>query len=223
MQTPIALGFWRSVGHSYTAFMVESFIDELAEAAQTDPLAFRMRHMAKGTPVLQSLERLQEFSQWQGRGGEGLFRGVAVHESFSSACAQVVDLRVNGKSFWVETVHAVISCGLAVNPDIVKAQIESAIIFGLSAALFGEINVVGGVVQQRSFSDYPLVRHRVAPKIRVDILPSSAPPTGVGEPGVPPLAPALANALFAATNSRFRQLPLLKALKSRGWTLMHES
>ena len=136
-------------------------------------------------------------------------RGVAVHESFKTAVAQIVDVTVTSDNkFTVDRVVCAVNCGLAVNPDVVKAQMEGGIGFGLSAALYGAITLKDGGVKQSNFHDYPVLRMNEMPAVEVHIVPSTEKPTGVGEPGVPPIAPAVANALAAATGKRLRKLPL---------------
>lgn len=204
----IPIGFWRSVGHSFNAFMTESFVDEMAHAAGADPYAFR-RHLLQGSPrLLGVLDLAAAKAGWNQPAAQGVFRGIAVARSFESDVAQVVEVRVTGKEYSIVRIVAAVDCGLVVNPDIVRAQVESAIIFGLSAARYGQIDIHNGQVQQSNFHDYQVLRCNECPPIEVYMVPSEAPPTGIGEPGLPPLAPALANALFAATGQRLRKLPL---------------
>ncbi|WP_250655102.1 xanthine dehydrogenase family protein molybdopterin-binding subunit [Alkalimarinus coralli] len=207
----VPVSFWRSVGHSQNAFYVESFIDELAHETATDPYAFR-RSLLQGHPrQLKVLELAAEQSGWGEPLPEGHYRGIAVHESFKSYAAQVVELSVNNGEIKVHRIICAIDCGIVVNPDIVKAQMEGGIIFALTAALYGEISVKNGRVAQSNFDDYPLLRMNETPEIDVHIVDSNESPSGVGEPGVPPLAPAVANAIFAATGQRLRSLPLRPA------------
>ncbi len=204
----VPVGFWRSVGHSHTGFAVESFVDELAIAAKLDPFDFRERLLKDKLRNLGVLRRLREFSRWDTPLPQGVFRGIGIHESFRSVVGEVVELRVDGKDLRVEKVFAVIDCGTVVNPGHVEAQITGGIIFALGATLFQEITLKGGVVQQNSFDDYPLLSLTQTPQIEVAMMPSTEPPTGVGEPAVPPLAAAVANAVFRATGQRLRSLPL---------------
>jgi isoquinoline 1-oxidoreductase beta subunit len=206
----VPVGSWRSVGNSITAFAKECFIDEMAEAAGTDPLAFRLA-MLDGEPRLAALLKLAgEKAGWGGPLAKGEGRGVALHTSFGTAVAEIVEVAVGDKgALRVKRVTAAVDCGTVVNHDIVRAQVEGAIVFGLSAALFGKISIKNGRVEQQSFPDYDMVHMAQAPAIAVHIAPSDAPPGGIGEPGLPPLAPALANAVFAATHRRIRALPLM--------------
>jgi isoquinoline 1-oxidoreductase subunit beta len=205
----IPIGFWRSVGHSHQAFMVEGFIDELANLAGKDPYQYR-RDLLTGQPRnLGVLDRVAAEVGWAKPAAKGVFRGIAQHASFGSFCAQAVEISVDAAgNLKIHRVVAAIDCGPVVNLDGVKSQIEGAIIFGLSAALKGEITFEHGQVQQTNFHDYEVVRMNESPKIEVHIIASDHPASGVGEPGVPPIAPALANAIFAATGKRLRRLPL---------------
>jgi CO/xanthine dehydrogenase Mo-binding subunit len=206
----IPIGFWRSVGHSHTAFVVESFVDEIAHSVKTDPYEFRLKHIADLPRQRKVLEVAAEKFGWGKRpqGENGRYYGVAMHESFASHVAQMAEVSVTNGAIKVERVVCVIDCGLAVNPDIVRAQMESGIVFGLSAALLGEITFEDGAARQSNFHDYPVLRMSECPVIEVHIVESSEPPSGVGEPGVPPIAAAVANAVFAATGKRLRELPL---------------
>ncbi len=206
--------WWRSVGATHTAYSTETMIDELAVAAGKDPVAFRKALLAKQPKHLSVLELAADKAGWtqplaSGKAGEKRARGIAVHESFNTAVAQVVEVTVKGDStFTVDRVVCAVNCGLAVNPDNVRAQMEGGIGFGLSAALYGAITIKGGAVEQSNFHDYRVLRINEMPAIDVHIVPSTDKPTGVGEPGVPPIAPAVANALAAATGKRLRRLPL---------------
>jgi isoquinoline 1-oxidoreductase beta subunit len=201
--------WWRSVGHSHTAFVVESFIDEAAHAAGKDPVEFR-RSLLSGHPRHRGvLDLAARKAGWGGKLSAGRARGIALHDSFGSFIAQVAEVSVDSKG--VVRVHRVvcaIDCGRIVNPDTIAAQMESGIAFGLSAALHGAITLKGGRVEQDNFDTYPILRMNEMPKVEVHIVASREPPGGVGEPGVPPIAPAVANALFALTGIRLRSLPL---------------
>jgi isoquinoline 1-oxidoreductase beta subunit len=206
--------WWRSVGSSHTAFSTETFLDELAVAAKQDPLELRRKLLAKHPRHLAALELAAKQAGWgtplaPGKAGEKRGRGIAVHESFGTVVAQVVEATVKAdKSFSVDRVVCAVECGLAVNPDVVRAQMEGGIGYGLSAALHGAITVKDGMVEQSNFHDYPVLRIHEMPAIEVHIVPSAGKPSGVGEPGTPVIAPALANALYAASGQRLRTLPL---------------
>lgn len=204
---PVPLGYWRSVGHSHTAFAVESFVDELAHAAEEDPLAFRRRHLPEDSRERRVLDAVAAAANW-GRAAAGRFQGLALHASFHSYVAEVVELSLQDGKPRIEHVYCAIDCGQVINPQIVRDQMEGGIAFALSAALSGEITLKEGAVQQSNFHDYGMLRHTDMPEVTVVLVDSDAPPTGVGEPGTPPAAPALANALFAATGERQRRLPL---------------
>ncbi len=203
----IPIGFWRSVGHSHNAFITESFIDELAHKAEEDPYKFRRRLLGERRHA-QVLNLAAEKAGW-GKPRSGLHQGIAVHESFGSVVAEVAEIRMVGGKPEVERVVCAVNCGRTVNPDLVKAQMESGIIFGLSAAMKSGVQIREGAVVESNFHDYQLLRMAEAPDIEVYILDSSAPPTGVGEPGTPPIAPAVGNAIFAATGKRLRKLPFV--------------
>ena len=211
---PVTVQWWRSVGSTHTAFSTETFLDELATAAGKDPVALRRALLAKHPRHLAVLDLAASEAGWgqplpPGKPGEKRGRGVAVHESFKTVVAQVVDVTVRADQTWsVDRVVCAVDCGIAVNPDIVRAQMEGGIGYGLSAALYGAITVKDGAVEQSNFHDYPVLRINEMPKVDVHIVPTGEKPTGVGEPATPVIAPALANALFAATGKRLRTLPL---------------
>ena len=206
----VPVGFWRSVGHSHNAFFSESFIDELAHAAQTDPLQFR-RKLLKGAPrYLAVLNLAADKAQWGAKLPAGHAVGIALHESFGTIAAQVAQVSIGDKG--VPRVHRVVcalDCGTAVNPQIIAQQVESSVIFALTAALYGRIDIADGVVQQTNFAQYPMLTLAQAPVVETHIVPSSLAPGGIGEPAVPPLAPAIGNALFVLTGKRQRSMPLL--------------
>ncbi|CAB3661488.1 Isoquinoline 1-oxidoreductase subunit beta [Paraburkholderia sediminicola] len=214
VELPIPIGFWRSVGHSHQAFFTEGFTDELAVAAGQDPIAFRAALLAQHPRHLAVLKRVAVLSDWghpmtRAADGTKRARGVALHEAFGSVVAQVAEVSVGAnKQIRVHRVVCVIDCGLPVNPNLIRQQMEGGIVFGLSTALQDEITIVGGQVAQKNFVDFPVVRMNDCPVIEVDIMPSQMHPQGVGEPGVPPVAPAVANAVFALTGQRLRALPL---------------
>ncbi len=207
-RTGVPVGFWRSVGHSHNAFFSEGFIDELAAAAGQDPVAFR-RALLQGAPRYRAvLDLAAAKAGWGGPLPRGRARGVALHESFGSVVAQVVEASLEQGRPRVHRVVCAIDCGTVVNPGIVAQQMEGAVVFALSAALGGGVDIVEGRVQQRNFPDQPLVSLREAPQVETWVVPSERAPGGVGEPGVPPLAPALAGALHGLTGQRLRSLPL---------------
>jgi isoquinoline 1-oxidoreductase beta subunit len=200
---------WRAVGASQNAFSVECFIDELAHAAGTDPLEYRLDLLTEEPRYTRVLTLAAEKADWKASSTYGRYQGIAFYYSFKSPVAQIAEVSVNNEgSILVHRVVCAIDCGIAVNPAQVVAQVEGAIVFGLSAALKGEITIENGRIQQSTFEDYPILTLAETPKIEVHIVPSTQPPCGVGEPGVPPIAPAVANAVFAATGKRLRSLPL---------------
>jgi isoquinoline 1-oxidoreductase beta subunit len=206
----IQVWFWRSVGHSQNSFFLESFIDEMAHEAGKDPFEFRRALLSKQPRYKGALELAAEKAGWGKPLPTGVHRGIAVVQSFGSWCAEVAEVSVAADG--TPTVHRVVAavdCGMTVNPDIVKRQIESAIVYGLTAALYGKITFQDGQVQQSNFHDYRMLRMNQMPKVEVYIVPSKEAPGGIGEPGTPPIAPAVANAIFAATGKRIRKLPIL--------------
>jgi CO/xanthine dehydrogenase Mo-binding subunit len=212
----VPIGFWRSVGHSHTAFAVESFIDEMAAAAKADPYEFR-RSLLKNAPrALGVLELAAKTAGWGSPLAPGHFRGIAQHRSFLTYVSEVAEVSVQDGQLRVHRIVCAVDCGRVVNPDIVRAQMESGIVFGLSAALKQRITYKGGKVEQSNFHDYRVLRMREMPRIDVVIVDSAEPPTGVGEPGVPPVAPAVANAIAAATGQRPRKLPFLDGAMTTG-------
>ena len=209
----VPVGYWRSVGHSHNAFFSESFIDELAYEAGRDPVAFRLALLADSSRHRAVLSLAAGKSGWPGHGAErplppGRARGVALHESFGSIVAQVVEASIDRGKVRVHRVVCAADVGTVVNPGIVAQQIEGAVIYALSAALHGRIDIRAGVVQQTNFPSYPVVGLAESPAIETHLAASTRGPGGVGEIGAPPLAPALANALFALTGQRQRELPL---------------
>ncbi len=200
-------GYWRSVGHSFSGFFVESFMDELALKSGQDPLAFRLKHM-DDNPRLKNVLKLAADKAGWGQAKPGRFLGIAAVKSFESYVAEVAEISVENDAFKVHKVTCAVDCGRVVNPDIVRTQMESGINYGLTAALYGDITIKDGAVQQTNFHDYQVLRMDESPEIDVILVDSEEPPTGVGEPGLPPIAPAVANAVFAATGQRLRSLPL---------------
>ncbi len=202
--------WWRAVGSTHTAFAVEAFMDELAEAAGRDPVEYRLAMLADHPRHAAVLRRAAEAAGWGSPPPEGQFRGVALAESFHSYVAQVADISLddNGR-IKVERVVCAIDCGTAINPDQIRAQMEGGIGFGLGAVLRSQITLTDGRVDQDNFHTYEVLRINEMPRVEVHIVESDAAPTGVGEPGVPPIAPAVANAVYAATRQRLRSLPLV--------------
>lgn len=215
---PVPIGFWRSVGHSQQAFFNESFIDELAKLGRIDPVEFRLRHLRKQPRHRAVLELVAQKSEWTTLpgatdDGQPIGRGVAMHQSFGSIVALVVEVSQSpeGGGVRVHRVTVAIDCGIAVNPNLIVQQMESSVVFGLSAALYGQITYREGRVEQGNFDAYPVLRFAECPRIDTWIVNSRERPGGVGEPGVPPVAPAVASALASLTGRRYRRLPLLGA------------
>jgi isoquinoline 1-oxidoreductase/isoquinoline 1-oxidoreductase beta subunit len=203
----VPLTFWRSVGHSYTAFATESMMDELAVAAEIDPVEFRLKNTTN-KPRLQNVIRIAREHMRTMRSAEGHHLGFAAHHSFATDVAEIAEVSVEDGAIRVHKVVCVVDCGLAVNPDVVRAQMEGGIMFGLTAALHGDLNLADGAFKESNFHDYPILRMNEAPEVEVIIVDSGTEPTGVGEPGLPPIAPAVANAVYRATGQRLRSLPL---------------
>jgi isoquinoline 1-oxidoreductase subunit beta len=205
---PPQVWFWRSVGHSQNSFFMEGFIDELAAAAGKDPFEFRRAALGKSPRHKQVLEVAAREAGWGKPLPAGVFRGIAVVSSFGSYVAEVAEVSINADGTpKVHRVVAAIDCGQIVNPAIIKRQVEGGIVFGLTAALYGKISFKDGKVEQGNFNDYAMLRMNEMPKVEVHIINSTEGPGGVGEPGTPPIAPAVANAIFAATGKRLRSLP----------------
>ena len=205
----IPVGFWRSVGSSSTAFVIECFIDELAQAAGKDPVAFRL-DLLKHLPRTQAVLKLAaEKAGWGTPPLVNIYRGAAVHEFHGTVVAKIADVSIedNGK-IKIPRVVAAVDCGRVINPEIVKAQVSGGLIFGLTAVLKGEVTIENGRIQQSNFDDFPILTMAETPDIEVHLVDSQEPPTGIGEPGVPPIAPSVANALSAATGRRIRRLPV---------------
>ncbi|MEN9719565.1 MAG: Isoquinoline 1-oxidoreductase subunit beta [Pseudomonadota bacterium] len=204
----VPIGFWRSVGHSHNAFFSESFIDELAFETKQDPVAFRLSLLTQTPRYAAVLKMAADKAKWGATLPSGHAHGVALHKSFGSIVAQVAEVSMKEGVLRVHRVVCAIDCGTVVNPDTVAQQVESSVSFALSAALFGKIDIQEGVVQQTNFTNYPLVKLAQSPVVETWIMPSTQLPEGVGEPAVPPLAPAVANAMFKLTGQRVRSLPL---------------
>ncbi|MCV2352408.1 xanthine dehydrogenase family protein molybdopterin-binding subunit [Paucibacter sp. Y2R2-4] len=201
--------FWRSVGHSQNVFFLESFVDEMAHAAKADPLQFRLKMLSQHPRLRGVLELAAAKAGWGKPAPKGIHRGIAVAESFGSYVAEVAEVSI-GKDGTpkVHRVVAAVDCGQTVNPLTITHQMESAICYGLSAALYGKISHKDGRVEQSNFHDYPVLRLSEMPKVEVHLLASYEAPGGIGEPGTPPIAPAVCNAIFAATGVRVRKLPI---------------
>jgi isoquinoline 1-oxidoreductase subunit beta len=210
---PVPVQWWRSVGSTHTAFSTEVFFDEVAHAADKDPVELRRTLLKNHPRHLAVLDLAASKAGWgkplAAKAGTRRGRGIALHESFGTVVAEVAEVSVNADgSFKVDRVVCAVDCGIAINPSIVRAQMEGGIGFGLSAALYSAVTLKDGQVEQSNFDDYPLLRMGEMPQVEVHIVASGANPSGVGEPGVPPIAPAVVNALFAATGKRLRNLPL---------------
>jgi isoquinoline 1-oxidoreductase beta subunit len=206
---PVPVGYWRSVGHSYNAFFAESFLDECAHAVRQDPFEFRRRLLDSAPRHRKVLETAAEKAGWGTPTPPGVGRGIALAESFHAIVAQVAEVEMVAGSVRVRRMVCAIDCGFAMQPGTVVAQVQSAVAFGLSAALHGEITLKEGRVQQSNYADYPVLRMADAPEIEVHIVESGIEHLGgVGEPGTPPVAPAVCNALFALTGQRVRELPI---------------
>jgi isoquinoline 1-oxidoreductase subunit beta len=213
---PVPLGYWRSVGHSFNAFFVESFVDELALAAKRDPYLFRLELLKNEPRFAKVLDAVASAAKWNTPlapiAGGKLGRGIAIAESFKSIVAQVVDVEiVGGKQIKLRRVVSAVDCGTALDPENVKAQISSAATYGLTAALKGKITLTQSVVDQNNFNDYPLLSMAEAPEFETVIVNSGEALGGIGEVGLPPVAPALANAIFNATGKRLREMPFVLA------------
>ena len=207
VELPVATGYWRSVGNSYTAFFVESFVDELAVALKKDPYLFRLELLKDQPRFAKVLDAAASAAQWSSALPKGWGRGMALAESFKSIACQVVDVEIVGKEIKVRRVVTAVDCGTALHPDNVGAQISGAAIYGLTAALKGNITLKDGIVQQSNFNDYGLMNMAECPQFETVIINSGAALGGIGEVGVPPIAPALGNAIYAATGKRLRSLP----------------
>jgi isoquinoline 1-oxidoreductase beta subunit len=204
----VPVQWWRSVGHSHTAFIVETMIDELAHLAGRDPIAYRLDHLPADSRYRGILQLAAEKAGWGKRKlPPDHAYGVAAHKSFNSYVAEIAEVSIESGKVRVHRVIAAVDCGLVVNPDGVRQQVEGGMVYGLSAALHGAITLDKGRVMQSNFDEYRPLRMSEMPEVEVHIVDSSEPPTGIGEPGTPPIAPAVANAIFALTGKRVRRLP----------------
>ncbi|HBG95608.1 MAG TPA: aldehyde oxidase, partial [Chromatiaceae bacterium] len=206
--THVPVGFWRAVGSSQNAWITECFLDELAAAGYQEPLALRRRLLSRQPRYLRVLDLAADKAGWETPASAGRHRGIAVAESFGSCVAQVAEISIDAGRVLVHRVVCAVDCGQVVNPDTVVAQMESGIIYGLSATLKGAITIDNGRVQQSNFDTFPLLRMSETPAIDVHLVASDEAPGGVGEPGLPPIAPAVCNAVFAATGRPVRTLPI---------------
>ena len=212
-KSPVPTLWWRSVGHTHTGYAVECFVDQLLIAAGKDPVAGRLAMMGKSPRAAAVLKAVAELARWKGPGGaNGRARGVAVVESFNSFVAQIAEVSIddNGQPK-VHKVWAAVDCGVAVNPDVIRAQLEGGIGYALGHALYAEVPLAEGLPTVSNFNDYRSLRINEMPEIEVAIVKSAEPPTGIGEPGVPPLAPAVANAMAALGHKRPSRLPMVRA------------
>jgi isoquinoline 1-oxidoreductase subunit beta len=203
----IDVGYMRSVSHAPNCFVIESFMDELAAASGQNPLDFRLRHLANKPRQRSVLQQAAERAAW-GKAAPGRHQGIALMEGYTTHLAQVAEISIVGGELKVHKIVCVVDCGQMVNPRIVESQIESAIVFGLTAALWGEVTLVGGRVQQTNFNNYRLLRHNELPQLDVHLVDSDEAPGGIGEAAVPLVAPAICNAIFTATGKRLRALPI---------------
>ena len=207
-KSSVPVAFWRAVGSSHNGFVVESFTDEVANALGDDPVQFRLKLLQEEPRATEVIKKAAELSNWLAypKGGKKAL-GFAYHFSFKTHCAEVAEVEIIEGKIRVHKVYAVVDCGLTVNPDVVRQQVESGIIFGLTAALHGKIEFKDGKVIQSNFDDYPLLRLSETPEIDVHLMDSKEKPTGIGEPGLPPIAAAVGNGLFRLTGKRHRSLP----------------
>jgi isoquinoline 1-oxidoreductase beta subunit len=210
------VGNWRSVGNSYGSFFHETFLDELARAGKIDPVALRLKLMEKYPSERKVVEAVAALAQWGSAKAAGAGRGVAATRCFGSMVAQVVEVIETGQGLRVSKVWAAIDVGTAVNPALIRAQVESAIVYGLSAAMMQEVTFKYGRAGQSNFHDYPALRINQMPEVVVAVLQNQDHIGGAGEPGLPPVIPALGNAIFDLTGKRIRTLPFNKGVTFAG-------
>jgi len=204
----VPVGYWRSVGPSQNTFITESFIDEIAYAAEKDPFEYRKKLLKNHPRLLNVLELAAEKSGWGKKLLAGHTMGIAVVEDKGSACAQVAEISIEQSQVQIHRIVCALDCGQVIHPGIVESQTVGSVVFGLTAALYGEINIKEGRVVQSNFHDYPLLGIHEMPDVEVYLVDSNDEPGGAGEPAVPPVAPAVTNAIFAATGKRIRSLPI---------------
>jgi isoquinoline 1-oxidoreductase subunit beta len=209
---PVPMRPWRSIANSFTGFFLESFMDECARAAAQDPIAFRKAHLTGQPRMVAVLDKVAEMASWSTPAPAGVSRGVAVVDCYGSPVAEVVEMSMAGGQPKVLRVHAAIDCGRAINPGQVETQVQGSVIEALGAAMRVKLTLKDGRAEQSNFADYPIMRIDEVPIVNVAVVDTGSPLGGVGEPGVPPLAPALANALQAATGKRVRSLPIMDNL-----------
>ena len=208
VKLPVPVGSWRAVGNTQNAFFAESFIDEMAHLAKFDPMAFRIQHLAHDARWLALAEKLREVSGWDKPLSQGRGRGVAFVESFRSYMGEVAEVSIQDGKLKVDRVFCVVDCGTVVNPDVVRAQVTSGVIFGLSAALYGKTTFTDGTAMQDNFHKQRVLMLKDTPAISVHMMTSTQAPGGIGEPSTPPVFAAVTNAIYAATGTRYRSLPL---------------
>ena len=209
VESQVPVLWWRSVGSTHTAHSVETFMDQLAAATGQDPLAFRLAHLGEDERYKGVLEMVADKARWNTRQQDGKIKGIALHKSFGTYVAQVADLTVGDSGeYTVDKVVCAVDCGMAIHPDVIRAQMEGGIAYGLSPSLMSEITIKEGAVIETNFDRYQVVRMKDMPAVEVHIIPSAEPPSGVGEPGTPVIAPAVANALFAATGKLHTNQPI---------------
>jgi isoquinoline 1-oxidoreductase beta subunit len=215
LDTPMTTLWWRSVGSTHTAYVMETVIDELAEAAKQDPLEFRRTLLKKSPKHLAVLDLLEKESGWgHTKPPHGRAWGLAIHESFQSVVGHIAEVSIENGMPHVHRVWSAAHVGKVVNPEGVTTQIEGAVVFGLSAILFQNIEVKDGQIVQGNFNDYPALRMQECPKVSVKLVNTEEHPTGIGEPGVPAIGPAVANAVYRLTGKRVRVLPFTKGMKT---------